>query len=173
MAALFTLVALIATAADPPEGWETISPEKAGFTVQMPVNSYQSRQKVESDDGPAEVVIFQSGLNKVAYMVTYVDVAASSAGTPTALLEGTRDVVIASSKGRLISDKRITLKKNPGREFRASVPIGDDKKAGIMKARVYLVGRRVYQVMAIAPKDEAGSKAIDGFFASFKIVPAK
>ncbi len=172
MATLLALVVLIATA-DPPEGWETVAPEKAGFTVQMPVNSYQTRQKVQSDDGNVEVVIVQSGLNKIAYMVTYVDVADSSAGTPTALLEGTRDVVIASSKGRLISDKRITLKKNPGREFRASVPIGDDKKAGIMKARIYLVGHRVYQVMAIAPKDEAGSKAIEGFFASFKIVPAK
>ena len=92
---------------------------------------------------------------------------------PKSLLDGTRDVVVSSSKGKLLSEKKIILDKNPGREFRAELPIGEDRKGGILKCRIYLVGHRVFQIMAVSPKDEANTKDIDVFFRSFKPTPSR
>ena len=165
-AALFTL-------GNSSDEWETITPEQGGFSVKIPANSTLTRKKVNGEDGSSEVVIVQAGEARLAYLVTYVDVSATTARMPRSLLDGTRDVAVSSSKGKLLSEKKILLKKYPGREIRAEVPLGDDPKGGFLKCRIYLVGRRVFQVMAIGPKDEANAKEIDKFFGSFQIISSK
>lgn len=158
---------------DPITDWETISPADGGFTIRLPANSVTTSRRVNSDDRPSEVVIIQSTVRTMAYMVTYVDVSPTTARMPKSLLDGTRDVVVLSSKGKLLSEKKIVLGKNAGREIRAEVALGQDRKGGILRCRIYLVGTRVFQVMAIGPKDEVGSKEVDAFFGSFKLTPAR
>lgn len=81
-------------------------------------------------------------------------------------LDGARDGAVGNVKGKLIDSKEVTLdKKYPGREFSASLP----QKDGLVKARIYLAGKRLYQVMAIGTKDFVGGKDADAFLDSFKI----
>lgn len=166
------LLAAILAFGDPISDWESLKPEDGRYTARMPPGSVETRQRSGPGDAAPEVVIRQSSSGKSAYLITYTDVPARSARAPRVLLDGTRDLVVKSSKGRLLSETRIELGTSPGREIRAEVPLGDDPKGGVLSCRIYLVGRRVFQVMTIGPADEMDSEANRAFLESFRpLVP--
>lgn len=184
MASLVAIAAMVASPADDPkgarsasasatEGWEDLTSGKGRFRVRMPANPSETKQDVATDDGPAELVILRSSAGTTAYLVTYTDVPAVAARRSKPLLDATRDLVVSSSRGRLLAERRISLGRHSGREFRAEVPLGEDAKGGILKCRIVLAGRRLYQVMAIGPRGEADSEAIEAFFRSFQPAPPR
>jgi hypothetical protein len=85
---------------------------------------------------------------------------------PKAVLDGIRDG-LKEKDGKVTSDTEITLgeKKHPGRELRI--------EAGkvVIRARIFLVGRRVYEVLATGNKDSVGKPEVDQLFQSFTLVP--
>jgi hypothetical protein len=64
----------------------------------------------------------------------------------------------------LISEKTVKLGDSPGREIHIETPT-----AGTYRARLYLVERRLYQVVVLAPKEVATSEASDWFLESFQL----
>lgn len=78
-----------------------------------------------------------------------------------------RDDMIRTAHGTAISDSSTTLAgKYPGRIFAAR--LGGDK-LGLMRVRIYLVGKRLYQVMAIGTEYYANSPAATTFLESFMV----
>jgi len=83
-------------------------------------------------------------------------------------LDGSRDGMVQAIGGTLTSSSKITLKgKQPGREILASLP--DNK--GIVRARVYMVGKRLYQVQAIGTKSWVESAESTKFLDSLSLAP--
>jgi hypothetical protein len=56
------------------------------------------------------------------------------------------------------------MKGNPGRELKIEGP-----QKTIMKSRIYLVKKRMYQIMAVFNPEHAHDKKITEVFASFRI----
>jgi hypothetical protein len=84
-------------------------------------------------------------------------------------LDGAQAGAIANVGGSLKASKDVQLDgKYPGREFSASIT---KPTTGQVRARVYLVGRRMYQVMVIGTDSYATSARANQFMDSFKLTP--
>jgi hypothetical protein len=84
-------------------------------------------------------------------------------------LDGSRDGAIRNVGGELTSSSQITIgkKKYPGREFSATLT---KPAVGQMRCRVYLVGKRLYQVLVIGTNDYVTSKEATAFLDSFRLI---
>ena len=78
-----------------------------------------------------------------------------------------QDALVRSVRGKVTSTDSINLAgKFPGREVVAEFT---EPRPGMMYARVYLVGRRLYQVMVVGTEDYATSPTTGAFFDSFMV----
>lgn len=122
----------------------------------------------------ASITIFTASDEQIGYIITCRDVDLASSRKPKLLFDGLRDLVAATSNGTLLGEERtIHLGRASGREFRAEVPLGDDPKGAILQCKLYLSGRRLYQVMAIYPKAPPEWDGPEAFFRSFRIRPLR
>ena len=138
--------------------------KEGAFSVTLPGEPKESSQDTSSNNGPTVLHTFTVELNegKVFYMVGYsnyqtrLDEAIS--------LEGVIKAQVESLKGKITSDKMITLDGHPGR----SVTIEAD---GItFFSSVYVAGNRLYQVMFGMPKGETMPADAKEFLDSFRIL---
>jgi hypothetical protein len=78
-----------------------------------------------------------------------------------------KDDLIRASHGQVIFDKSVALAgKYPGREFAARL---GGSEPGILHARIYLVGKRLYQVMVVGTEEFANAEAA-AFLDSFMVL---
>ena len=103
------------------------------------------------------------------YLTTYFDL---PKGTITdanrqTIFDERREADVKSAKGKLITEKKITLgeKKIEGREYLIERPA----VKGHDRGRIYIKGDRVYQVYAVGPGDWAKSNAVTKYLDSFEI----
>jgi hypothetical protein len=158
----------------PTAGWIDFGSDTGRFDVRLPNKPKEETQKVDTGAGLASITIFQATDENNAFMLTYRDIELSAARKSKIVFDGTRDLVVASSKGRLVGRERIIHQgRASGREFRAEVPLGDDPKGAILQCRLYLSGRRLYQVLVIYPKDPPEAEAPAAYFESFHIRPLR
>jgi hypothetical protein len=147
-------------AQEKPAGFETFTPKSGGFTVLLP-----GTPKEQTNRNGMHLYVVDKG--KSAYLASYLDVPAlAKADEETqkkALVNG-RKAAETNLKGKLVSEKSITLdKKYPGLEYLIDTP------RGYYRSRTYLVKGRLYQVVVVAPQEEATSKATDELLDSFKL----
>lgn len=106
-----------------------------------------------------------------AFMVMYVDApipANESEAQIQARLDGSRNGALANVKGKLISESQIKLAdKYHGREFRGEIT----KPQGVIVTRIYLVGGRLYQVMALGNPSWVDRDVIKKCLGSFELLP--
>ncbi len=106
-----------------------------------------------------------------AFMVAYVDTPIPDNESEAEIqtrLDGSRDGALANISGKLVSESKIKLAdKYHGREFRGDIP----KLKGVVVARVYLVGSRLYQVMAVGKASWVDRDVIKKCLASLELVP--
>jgi hypothetical protein len=138
------------------------------FSVTLPEKPAEKTSKVPTDLGKLELHIFIVDQKDRAFLVTYSDYPPKTVGdNAEKLLAGVIEGNAKSLKGKVLSDEKITIGKGkyPGREVRIEMP---DKK-GLYRARIYIVGDRLYQVVALGPDEFAKSKAVDDYMKSFTI----
>jgi hypothetical protein len=132
------------------------------FRVMMPGAPTQKRQQL----GPISLAMYTLENRDGAYMVGYCDVPIP-ANEPEAMtqrrLDGAREGAIRNINGGLIKENRIWLHgREPGREIEANVP-----GKGIIRARFYVAGRRMYQVIVIGTPALVHSADATRFLDSF------
>ena len=164
--------------------WKVISPAGAGFSVALPGAPDRKQEAVASIAGEVPAVRYEAGAGPALYAVGYIEYPAAATRDPKRLLDATRDAIVAQSKGDLLSQRRVTLGRYPGRDFEAAIPLprpavaGDAKSeepkkdqpgTGRLRCRIYLVGRRVYQLTAAGPRGAEDEEQIEEFFKSFKL----
>ena len=105
-----------------------------------------------------------------AYMVWVADIPIPANESDAMLqqrLDGARDGAIKNVGGTQKSSSASTLAgKYPGREFSAGIT---QPTEGLLRARIYLVGTRLYQVMVIGIDSYANSSEATAFLNSFKL----
>ncbi len=151
--------------------WINVAPANAGFTIRMPG---KPTEKVEALRGRPDVENHLITLEtKVAgYVMSFVQFS-DDITDPDAIktiLDRGREGGIASTGGKLISEKEIKLNDYFGREWTMSLPGGF-----LATARAYWVKRRLYQTVfviganagespeVIQLRQEAASKFLDSF----------
>jgi hypothetical protein len=125
--------------------WINVAPANAGFTVLMPA---KPTEKVEEVAGHAGVEHHMLALETelAGYVVTYVEFPDEVTDTDAIklMLDNGREGGLASSGGKLKSEKDIKLNEYLGREWELELPGGL-----LATARAYWVKRRLYQIVFV------------------------
>ncbi len=153
---------------------------KAGKAEFKEFASAEGRFKVKMPGTPKEEMHF-AGLVSMkvysvqeengAYAVAFADMPISmpeSAAQVQARLDGARDGMVKKANATLTSAHSISLRgTHPGREVNADLPA----QKGKLRARVYLVDKRLYQVMVVGTKSWTTSSDATKFLDSLVVTP--
>ena len=169
--AVFAVLALTACGMLAPPKPKLLTSEGGGFEIMTPITLKEETQNAPSPIGNITVHMYSGERDNSAYVVGYSDypealIKMSPADT---LLDGARDGAIKSFHGKITEEKKITLDGNPGREFNVDARLKEKIDAN-MKARIYLVKNRLYQVLVVGEKGKLSTADMDSFVESFKLV---
>jgi len=136
------------------------------FSILLPGKPERELQQVDTSTGALEFIIYQAGSEKIGFVVGYVDYPQKMFENVDIkqMLDAARDGVVQKVNGKLEYEKALDFHGNTGIEIEIKVP----KKATI-KARVILIGNRLYNLMAVSESKRTLNKNCPKFFDSFKV----
>ena len=141
---------------------EPYSSAGGAFSISMPGIPKESVQNVDSAAGPLELHQFLVEDGNVAYIVMYNDYPRVPDNQET-FFNNVRDGGMKAVKGTLKKEKTISRQGYPGRAF--DIETADT----LLLQDVYLVGKRLYQVILGVPKADPMPPQATHFFGSFKL----
>lgn len=160
---LILLVAAIGHAALQTTEWTKFSSPEGRFAILMPTEPLRDEQSKETRSGKVLMHFFTTRSEKGIFIVAYTDYAIGDAKRE---LDANRDSFLKGMKATLVSESDIKLQENPGREIKAA------RDQLNIRSRIYLVGKRYYQAVAITPATLPGDIEADKFLSSFELLSA-
>lgn len=162
-----TLCVVIAAAGCGQAEFKEFTPAGEGFKVMMPGTPKNETQNA----GNITFKNYTAAARNGAYLVSVANMPINKNESDAQIqqrLDGAVQGMVGNVKAQLIEAKPIKLQdKYPGREVTATLP---DKKASI-HAKIYLVGTKLYQTMAIGTKDWVAGPDTAKFLNSFVLTP--
>ncbi|HEX3248939.1 MAG TPA: hypothetical protein VHS05_05890 [Pyrinomonadaceae bacterium] len=144
-------------------GWVSFNSEEGRFSVLMPETPTDKTETVDSAHGPYTTHLFIVRDTTSVYLIGWVDYDPSFNFNRQAELEANRDNFVKGINARLLSTRPTMIDGYSAIEFTAET---DDRT---FKSRVYMVGRRPYQIVIGSPKGQDDSVSVNRFFNSFKV----
>lgn len=167
--ALLIPIALVAAQEEFKGDWQTFKTPKGGFSASFPGAPTEQTQSVKTPTGKdIEVTLYALELKKgegtLAIGFSDYPPEVFKTGTDDKRLDNARDGAVLSAKGKLKSEKKITLGNAPGREL-----LIESESRGSVRTRLYAVKNRLYQAMVVGPRKLVDSKEAAKFLDSFQI----
>ncbi len=149
--------------------WSEYSSPEGEFSVLMPGTPTKQIRSVQTASGPLDAHMFLVEHGGVAYMVAFSDYPTMVIqDRPSQLiLDGARDGAVANANGKLLGESMVSLNGHQGRELDIE-PMGGKVT---IRARIFLVDHRLYQVMVLTPKGKDFSGDVRKFLDSFSLRP--
>jgi hypothetical protein len=144
-------------------GWVSFNSDEGRFTVLMPEIPTDKTETTDSAHGPYTTHLFVVRDTTSVYLIGWVDYDPSFNFNRQAELEANRDNFVKGIKAKLLTSRPTMIDGYSAIEFTAET---EDR---IFKSRVYMVGRRPYQIVIGSPKGEDDSVNVNRFFNSFKV----
>lgn len=115
--------------------------------------------------------MYLTEVNEVAYGVGYSDFPGDpSKADPQKVLASARDAAAQNTGGTLSNAQAIELNGHPGLEIAIEIPKSSAaSEGGMYRARLYLVGNRMYQIIYVAQKKDDDQAAYQKLFDSFQL----
>ena len=152
-----------------PSDWVSFKSAEGRFSVGMPKTPTPAVKDVDSALGKLQLYSFTASSSTTFYLACYGDYPTEpGSDRQTVVLDLVRDGVVKGIEGEFIAEKVISIDGHPGREFTAQKAL--DGVENIFTWRVYLVGRRLYQVAAVTAASSANSPEIQKFLNSFRLM---
>jgi len=145
--------------------WTKFTSQEGRFSVLMPGTPKYTVETTPSDHGPYTTHLLTLRAPRNVFLIGWVDYDPSFNFNLQSELEMNRDNFVRGVKARLLETRSTTIDGYRAIEFTAEAPLR------IFKSRVYMVGRRPYQIVIGSPKGEDDSADVDRFFKSFKVTP--
>jgi hypothetical protein len=144
-------------------GWASFVSEEGRFSVLMPDIPTDQTETVDSAHGPYTTHLFVIKDTTSVYLIGWVDYAPSFDFDKKAELEANRDNFVKGISATLINTRPTIIDGYAAIEFTAETA---DR---VFKSRVYMVGRRPYQIVIGSPKGLDDTANVNRFFNSFKV----
>jgi hypothetical protein len=152
--------------------WKPLSDAQGKFTVEMPGAPEKASYEMPIASGTMNFISYMVDMPDQAkyFMVLFVDYPAGTSDGSDASAHDVMDKYVAGGSRKknlkLEQKTKITLGDHPGQECLFHEPEYGDKSLW----RVYLVGDRLYQLVANwSPKDEGASADAQRFLQSFQL----
>lgn len=147
------------------EKWKEFSSKDGRFRVLMPGTPAPAEVKFDSEYGPASFHMNTVEGGESFYGAHYCDYTeAIKKVAAKRVYDSSRDGAAENMQGKVVGEGDVKLGTHAGREIRIEV----DGRS-LFRARVFLVGTRLYQVVFYGPKGAATSKEVDRYLDSFKL----
>jgi hypothetical protein len=138
------------------------------FSIKLPAQP--EHEVIEVGTAKEKQHQFKVGTAQGAYLISYQNNPNLQGNTSKQLLsalESGRDRLQAGFRGKLLESKSFTLNKtHPGLNFKVTIPHAN----GEARCRFYMVGTRLYQIIAIGTPEFANSKEATQVIDSFKLL---
>src|SRR5215216_2306739 len=144
-------------------GWVQFASDEGNFSVLMPKIPEDKAETMQSAHGPYTTHLFIVKDNPNVYLIGWVDYDPSFNFNRQAELEANRDNFVKGIKATLVSTKPTIVDGYSALEFTAET---EDR---VFKSRVYMVGRRPYQIVIGSKKGYEDTASVNRFFKSFKV----
>jgi len=144
-------------------GWVKFNSDDGHFSVLMPETPTDKTETTDSAHGPYTTHLFIVKDTTSVYLIGYVDYDPSFNFNRQAELEANRDNFVKGISGTLLTTHPAKIDGYDALEFTAEQ--GDR----IFRSRVFMVGRRPYQIVIGSPKGMDDSAIASRFFNSFKV----
>jgi hypothetical protein len=144
-------------------GWVRFNSDEGRFSVLMPVTPEDKTETTQSSHGPYTTHLFIVRDDINVYLIGWVDYDPSFNFNRQAELEANRDNFVKGVNAKLVSTHPSVIDGYSALEFTAET---DDRT---FKSRVYMVGRRPYQIVIGSPKGQDVTAQVTRFFNSFKV----
>jgi len=150
-----------------PAAWQEFSSADGNFAVLMPGTPSYEKKNSTTALGPIDMHMFTLNIKRdAAYLIMYSDYPEIvTRAKPEDLLDGGRDGALSNTKGKLVGEQNMSLDGFPGREIVVEVP-----GKGLLKLRVFLVGRRLFQVMAVGTREMVEHEDASKYLTSFRLL---
>ena len=146
-------------------GWVKFTSDDGHFSVMMPEMPQDKSETVDSSHGPYTTHLFIVRDTTSVYLIGWVDYDPSFNFNRQAEIEANRDNFVKGINATLLSTHPTVIDGYSGLEFTAETA---DR---VFKSRVFLVGRRPYQIVIGSPKSMDNTALVNRFFNSFKVRP--
>lgn len=150
------------TTADP-SGWVRFNSAAGRFSVLVPATPQDKAETTQSEHGPFTTHLFIARDTRNVYLIGWVDYDPGFNFNRQKELEANRDNFVKGVNATLINTRSLHIDGFPVIEFTAETA---DR---MFKSRVYMVGRRPYQIVIGFPKTDAEIAPVSRFFNSFKV----
>ena len=155
------------SAVPPPAGWQDVAPANSGFHASLPGAPTSGQLSLTTAQGRIDLQTFVVVSNAVTYTVGFGDYPADVVQkTQVArILDAARDALLASTSGTMVKEDGLMLpgaKSDDGRAVNLTAPGGI-----AVKARFYLLGRRLHLLQVAAPNDAQATAESAKLFATF------
>ena len=144
-------------------GWVKFTSDAGHFSVLMPVVPQEQTETTPSEHGPYTTHLFIVKDTQNVYLIGWVDYDPSFNFNKQSELDANRDNFVRGVKATLTSSRTLMLDGYQAIEFAAETT---DR---IFRSRVYMVGRRPYQIVVGVPKENEDPVLVNRFFNSFKV----
>lgn len=145
------------------DGWQPFTSEPGRFTVLLPGTPTDKTETVDSEPGPYTTHLYRLRDQGKVYLIAWVDYDPQFKFHGQSELEANRDWFVRDMNATLMNTRSLRLDEYQALEFRA------DTVEKTYFSRVYIVGRRPYQITIGYPKGEDDRITVDKFFNSFKV----
>lgn len=166
---LVVAAAALSLAFQAPAGWARLESAEGRFSVLMPgPNPPADRPRTTADPkhGSYTVHTFRANTPKGFFVASWVEYDPALLLDSQAELAASRDAFLKRVRARLLAERAVTLEGHPGIEFDA------ETDQAVFRSRVYVVGRRPYQLVAVTYKGFDESQNVNTFLSSFRLKPA-
>jgi hypothetical protein len=162
-----------------PAPWRPFNSPEGKFSLLMPTEPKVEVQEVNSPVGKLTLYSYASSSKAAYLLVSYGDYPNEPVDATNAeqVLDDVRAGVLKSIGGEVLSGDKIVLKGRakstaplidyPGREFVATKTLQGAEV--VYNWRLYLVGRRLYQLAVVTKKADATSPDVQKFLTSFQV----
>lgn len=160
----------VAKPAPPVETWVLHAPEGEGFEILTPVAFTRTDDKVATEAGDIAYVNYMAQPTpKYLYVLIHSDMPeALVAGQDVQkLLKDTGEAIVKQFSGYKEAEKAIALGEHPGLEL--SLTGQAQGTRFFVRARIYLVKNRLYQIYAMAEHGYEGAADYSKYLDSFKL----
>ncbi len=149
--------------------WTEFKPKGGKLVVKMPSKPKDISRDIDIVGGKVKANIYACEVGPTgAFLVSWTDFPDGliDQNNITTHIDGVQGGVVGSGKGKVISTKNIKIqKKYVGRDVTYTVP----NINGTGKVRIFFVGDRLYQIMALGDDKFMKSDDIDTYFDSFEL----
>jgi len=143
--------------------WTRFTSEAGRFSVLIPGTPQDKAETEQSEHGPYTTHLLMLKDTKNVFLIGWVDYPPTFNFNRQAEMEMNRDNFVKGVEATLLDTRPLTIDGYKAIEFTAETA---DK---IFKSRVYMVGRRPYQIVIGSLKGEDDSVNVNRFFNSFKV----